>query len=61
MNDNMSEEFWVHHVVKDFDHIVSSGKYRGMFYEMLSQETKDILFKIATSHIYDRTVNGSGY
>lgn len=60
-DETQSEEFWVHHVVKDFDYIVSSGKYRGLFYEMLSDETKEILFAIATSEIYKGTVNANGY
>lgn len=55
------EEFWVHHTVKNFDQIVSSKKYEGMFYELLSEETKNILLKCATTEIFKRTVNGSGY
>lgn len=61
MTDEMPEEAWVHHVVKDFDYIVSSKKYQGMYYKMLSQETKDILLKILISNIYDGTVNDNGY
>ena len=62
MTDNtQSEEFWVHHVVKDFDYIVSSGKYPDTFYEMLSEETKTKLLILAADKIYERTINGNGY
>jgi hypothetical protein len=40
MND---EEAWLHHVIKDFDFIVCSGKYGPLFYDLLSDEAKMII------------------
>lgn len=40
MND---EEAWLHHVIKDFDFIVCSGKYGPLFYDLLSDEAKLII------------------
>jgi len=37
------EEAWLHHVVKDFDYVVRSGKYGPLFYELLSDESKIII------------------
>ena len=37
------EEAWLHHVVKDFDYVVCSGKYGPLFYDMLSDDAKLIL------------------
>jgi hypothetical protein len=37
------EEAWFHHVVKDFDYIVCSGKYGPLFYKLLSDEAKTII------------------
>lgn len=40
MND---EEAWLHHVIKDFDFIVCSGKYGPLFYDLLSDDAKLII------------------
>lgn len=62
MTDNtQSEEFWVHHVVKDFDYIISSGKYPDSIYNMLSDKTKTKLFTLAANQICEETTNGNGY
>ena len=37
------EEAWLHHVVKQFDDVVRSGKYGPLFYKMLSDEAKLII------------------
>jgi hypothetical protein len=37
------EEAWLHHVIKDFDYIVRSGKYGPLFYALLSGEAKFII------------------
>jgi hypothetical protein len=37
------EEAWLHHVIKDFDFIVCSGKYGPLFYDLLSDEAKMII------------------
>jgi hypothetical protein len=37
------EEAWLHHVIKDFDYIVRSGKYGPLFYALLSDEAKFII------------------
>lgn len=34
------EEAWFHHVVKDFDYIVCSGKYGPLVYKLLSDQAK---------------------
>jgi hypothetical protein len=40
------EEAWLHHVLKDFDYVVQSGKYGPLFYDLLSADTKQILFNM---------------
>jgi len=60
-NREQTEEFWVHHVIKDFDYIFSSGKFPDSLYELLSEETKTKLFTLAANKIYERTINGNGY
>jgi hypothetical protein len=37
------EEAWLHHVIKDFDYVVRSGKYGPLFYTLLSDEAKFII------------------
>ena len=37
------EEAWLHHVIKDFDYVVRSGKYGPLFYPLLSDEAKFII------------------
>lgn len=37
------EEAWLYHTVKDFEYVVSSGKYGTLFFEMLSQDAKQVL------------------
>ena len=37
------EEAWLHHVIKDFDYVVRSGKYGPLFYALLSDESKFII------------------
>ena len=37
------EEAWLYHTIKDFEYVVSRGKYGTLFFEMLSQEAKQIL------------------
>lgn len=41
--DTNEEEAWLHHVIKDFDYIVCSGKYGPLFYKMLSDQAKLII------------------
>jgi len=40
------EEAWLHHTIKAFDEIVCSGKYGPLFYKMLSNDAKQILFNM---------------
>jgi hypothetical protein len=40
------EEAWLHHTIKAFDEIVCSGKYGPLFYKMLSDDAKQILFNM---------------
>ena len=37
------EEAWLHHVIKEFDSVVCSGKYGPLFYKMLSDDAKLII------------------
>lgn len=37
------EEAWLHHVIKEFDGVVCSGKYGPLFYKMLSDDAKLII------------------
>ena len=41
------EEAWLHHVVKEFDSVVCSGKYGPLFYKMLSEDAKLIINNMA--------------
>jgi hypothetical protein len=41
------EEAWLHHVVKQFDEVVCSGKYGPLFYKMLSDDAKLILDNVS--------------
>jgi len=44
MSDEVNEEeAWLHHVIKDFDYVVRSGKYGPLFYPLLSDEAKFII------------------
>ena len=40
------EEAWLHHTIKAFDEVVCSGKYGPLFYKMLSDDAKLILFNM---------------
>lgn len=44
------EEAWLHHVIKDFDYIVCSGKYGPHFYKYLSDDAKVILNNLHKFH-----------
>jgi len=37
------EEAWLHHLIKDFDYVVCSGKYGPLFYDLLSDQAKLVL------------------
>lgn len=41
------EEAWLHHVIKEFDEVVCSGKYGPLFYKMLSEDAKLIINNMA--------------
>ena len=41
------EEAWLHHTIQAFDHVVRSGKYGPLFYKMLSDDAKTILYNCA--------------
>jgi hypothetical protein len=41
------EEAWLHHTINEFDYVVCSGKYGPLFYEMLSEDAKTILYNCA--------------
>lgn len=41
------EEAWLHHTIQAFDHVVCSGKYGPLFYKMLSDDAKTILYNCA--------------
>lgn len=41
------EEAWLHHTIQAFDHVVCSGKYGPLFYKMLSDDAKIILYNSA--------------
>lgn len=44
MTDEVNEEeAWLHHVIKEFDYVVRSGKYGPLFYPLLSDEAKLII------------------
>jgi hypothetical protein len=44
MSDDVNEEeAWLHHVIKDFDYVVCSGKYGPLFYPLLSDQAKLII------------------
>ena len=41
------EEAWLHHTINEFDYVVCSGKYGPLFYKMLSDDAKTILYNCA--------------
>jgi hypothetical protein len=44
MTDEVNEEeAWLHHVIKEFDYVVRSGKYGPLFYPLLSDEAKLVI------------------
>lgn len=64
------EEAWFFRRIADFDYIVKSGRYGPMFYPLLSDETKQILYnlmwmdankeKIDVTRIKTNTGDGAG-
>ena len=40
------EEAWLHHTIKEFDYVVCSGKYGPLFYNLLSEDAKLILYNM---------------
>lgn len=43
------EEAWLYHTVKDFEYIVNSGKYGVLFYDLLGEDTKQVLKNMLTA------------
>lgn len=43
MTDENPEEAWFYGIMRDFNYIVRSGKYGPLFYNLLEDESKDII------------------
>jgi hypothetical protein len=43
------EEAWLHHTVKDFEYVVTSGKYGVLFFDLLGDDAKQVLRNMFTA------------
>lgn len=43
------EEAWLHHTIKDFEYVVTSGKYGVLFFDLLGDDAKQVLRNMFTA------------